>query len=95
MYGSCVSDIYDNNKSCYFSYELIEPKDTLWGSYVDGNWTGITGQFYNKVNHRKNSIEKAILFTINWPIIIAIFIQQRISYCNNKGYHEYCEILVL
>ena len=34
---------------CY-SYELIEPPDSLWGSYVDGNYTGITGQFHRKVS---------------------------------------------
>ena len=33
-----------------YSYELIEPPDSLWGSYVDGNYTGITGQFHRMVS---------------------------------------------
>ena len=31
------------------SYVLVEPPDMLWGSYVNGSFTGITGQFYRKV----------------------------------------------
>ena len=44
------------------SYTLIEPPDVLWGTYLKGNWTGITGQFHRKVRGKKKQNFWAVLF---------------------------------